>query len=932
MATARQKDTFMAQLAERVNERSSAGNIALRRALDWSREAYDEVRQALLQEGTITLGGGKGGSVSISVSKDQFIVALANIGGSAGNNDLRTALGWRTATYDAVKQVLLQEGTITLGGGKGGSVSISVLKDQFLEALAGKGGSAGNQALRTALGWRTATYDAVKQVLLQEDAIEQGPGFGGVVSIIGKFMAALANEGGSAGNKALRTALGWNEEIYNGVREVLLDNGTIDLGRGRGGSVSISVLRKDQFMEELKNESGSADNNTLRIALGWHRKIYDAVKQVLLQKGAIERNRGRDNSVSIRDVRLIGDDEPVPLLDEWPGLADYLADESPELIRCDRIIHADKEVPSYYSERDASLYLARKESEREELRTISDGFELDLGDDALNAILHRQITQDVEAAQANVRQYETDAERLLAAVGKEGLLDRLPGTLIEILRKQPEPLDGRRAAEAAIAVFHTGALREYKDDIQHLRPPDQWAGGSPALAFVRALGFGPDWAGQPKPNQPPFLDISGPRSLPDLHCYQRTIVDNVKAMLRGGDPSSENRGMVSMPTGSGKTRVAVQAVIEAIRDQGLGDAVLWVADRGELCDQAVEAWRQAWTSIGPQRKSLRVSRWWGGQPQPESVDSSHVIVATIQTLRKRLEHWTTRTVFDSVGLLVVDEAHGTMAPTFTRLMDKLGLTYRRNADEPFLLGLTATPYRGYNEEETRLLVARYGNQRLDTGAFESDTPQDVIAQLQEMTVLAEADHVTIEGGDFTLTDEERREIQDDALPWFPQSVERRIAESAPRTQGIVDAYMEQVVGEIGEDAPTLVFATSVEHAKTVAAMLQLEGVEARAVSGETELAVRRGVVQQFREGEVKVLVNYGVFREGFDAPKTRAIIVARPVYSPNLYFQMIGRGLRGRLNGGSDRCLILDVKDNIKNYDRELAFADLDWLWARGAR
>ena len=36
-----------------------------------------------------------------------------------------------------------------------------------------------------------------------------------------------------------------------------------------------------------------------------------------------------------------------------------------------------------------------------------------------------------------------------------------------------------------------------------------------------------------------------------------------------------------------------------------------------------------------------------------------------------------------------------------------------------------------------------------------------------------------------------------------------------------------------------------------------------------------------------------MFREGFDAPKTRAIIVARPVFSPNAYFQMIGRGLRG---------------------------------------
>ena len=73
---------------------------------------------------------------------------------------------------------------------------------------------------------------------------------------------------------------------------------------------------------------------------------------------------------------------------------------------------------------------------------------------------------------------------------------------------------------------------------------------------------------------------------------------------------------------------------------------------------------------------------------------------------------------------------------------------------------------------------------------------------------------------------------------------------------------------------------------------------------------------------------YGVFPEGFDAPMTRAIIVARPVYSPNLYFQMIGRELRGPLNGGDERCLILNVQDNIESFDRKLAFSELDWLWA----
>ena len=114
----------------------------------------------------------------------------------------------------------------------------------------------------------------------------------------------------------------------------------------------------------------------------------------------------------------------------------------------------------------------------------------------------------------------------------------------------------------------------------------------------------------------------------------------------------------------------------------------------------------------------------------------------------------------------------------------------------------------------------------------------------------------------------------------------------------------------------------------MAALLNRKGIASRAVSGTTEAVTRRRVVEEFRSGNIKALVNYGVFREGFDAPKTRAIIVARPVYSPNLYFQMIGRGLRGPLNGGDDRCLILNVQDNIENFDRALAFSDLEWLWA----
>lgn len=129
------------------------------------------------------------------------------------------------------------------------------------------------------------------------------------------------------------------------------------------------------------------------------------------------------------------------------------------------------------------------------------------------------------------------------------------------------------------------------------------------------------------------------------------------------------------------------------------------------------------------------------------------------------------------------------------------------------------------------------------------------------------------------------------------------------------------------DWPTLIFATSVDHAHTVAALLNVRGVRSRAVVEDTKPGARRRTVNDFRRGQIKALVNYNVFREGFDAPKTRVIIVARPVFSPNPYFQMVGRGLRGVKNGGNERCLILNVRDNIENFHRALAFSELNWLW-----
>ena len=82
--------------------------------------------------------------------------------------------------------------------------------------------------------------------------------------------------------------------------------------------------------------------------------------------------------------------------------------------------------------------------------------------------------------------------------------------------------------------------------------------------------------------------------------------------------------------------------------------------------------------------------------------------------------------------------------------------------------------------------------------------------------------------------------------------------------------------------------------------------------GTTRPATRRATVERFRNNELSVLCNYGVLTTGFDAPSVRCVVVARPTASHVLYEQMVGRGMRGPAFGGTERCLVIDVDDNIR--------------------
>ena len=118
--------------------------------------------------------------------------------------------------------------------------------------------------------------------------------------------------------------------------------------------------------------------------------------------------------------------------------------------------------------------------------------------------------------------------------------------------------------------------------------------------------------------------------------------------------------------------------------------------------------------------------------------------------------------------------------------------------------------------------------------------------------------------------------------------------------------IEQVITK-GESI--LVFSCSVAHNYILKKLLSDIDIQAETIDANTSR--REEIINQFKQGQLKVLINYGVLTTGFDAPRTNACLIARPVGSLVEYSQMVGRILRGPRNTGNETNQLYTVQDNL---------------------
>jgi len=213
------------------------------------------------------------------------------------------------------------------------------------------------------------------------------------------------------------------------------------------------------------------------------------------------------------------------------------------------------------------------------------------------------------------------------------------------------------------------------------------------------------------------LILNDEKPLKELYFYQSDLFFEANELVE----NRYTRFILSMPTGSGKTRTAMEIVTHFFnRDDK--KQVVWLAGQNELNEQAIESFKHVWPHLG--KKDKKIYRIWD-KYESHVIEKNSFVFAGIQKLTNLLKKYPNLIQPD---LIIVDEAHHAIARNWKILIEKLCLDTGAR-----VIGLTATPIRGDDAKENDKLRKFFQDKILDIDTEDEEWP---IAYLQKKGYLA----------------------------------------------------------------------------------------------------------------------------------------------------------------------------------------------------
>ena len=215
-------------------------------------------------------------------------------------------------------------------------------------------------------------------------------------------------------------------------------------------------------------------------------------------------------------------------------------------------------------------------------------------------------------------------------------------------------------------------------------------------------------------------------------------------------------------------------------------------------------------------------------------------------------------LFGPRDLLIIDEAHriplkgNGQYRTFIRKMKERNPNLR-------VVGLTATPYRMTGE-----ICARQNF--LNGICYEAG-----ILQLIQQGFLCP---VRTKGGS------EEADLHNVKVSRITGDYEIKQLSNVMCQNKLVSTSCQEIIRFTNNRKKVLIFATDVDHGRTICQTLQSYGEICGFVCGDERGDDREATIRSFRNGKIKYLVNVNLLTVGFDASDIDCVAILRPTKSP----------------------------------------------------
>ncbi len=320
-----------------------------------------------------------------------------------------------------------------------------------------------------------------------------------------------------------------------------------------------------------------------------------------------------------------------------------------------------------------------------------------------------------------------------------------------------------------------------------------------------------------------------------LREHQQTVIESI---------SKKDLGVIVAPPGSGKTIVALKIISEKQQP------TLIIVHRKQLVEQWIE---RIETFLGIPKIEI------GKIGQGKNKVGKKITVATIQSLSKELDKPESENLSTVFGTIIVDECHHIPAKTFRNTIAKLQTFY--------LYGLTATPFRKYNDG--KLIFIHLG---------------DVIAEIKSSEIS------TTKQAKITIRNTELDVPFNSKTDKF-EILSKILVHDSARNKLI----LEDVKTELGKGKKVVIITERKEHIDSLYQYLK-QSYEAITLSGDDSESNRNSKWKILKDGNYQALITTGqFFGEGTDLQNANCLFLVYPFAFEGKLIQYIGRVQRSEV-------------------------------------